>query len=95
MAHVYQYDVLTRKTAEAKPKLLRAQPHVTSKRGAIRAARRDVRDAWAELTPHQYEVRANVYLVPAKGAKVLIRQVYINADTARNGWRKMLRDEEV
>lgn len=91
----YEYEIVARKTPDGKKwSPMAERMAVTSKRGAVRAARREVRQVWQDRGATQYEVRANVY-ANGTGRPMLIRQVYINQDTAKNGWRKMLKDEEI
>ena len=95
----YEVEIVGRATPKGRPSPIMERTAVTAKRTAVRLARKEVRLAWHErinqIRNQPYEVRGNVYAVSNGGRPMLIRQVFINEETAKNGWRKMLRDEEV
>ena len=90
----YEVEIVGKVTPKGKPSPLVERTAFTAKRTAVRTARKDVREYWQSVGRY-YEIRGNVYVIDNGSRPMLIRQVFINQETAKNGWRKMLKDEEV
>ena len=89
------YHIVTYLNPKGRTPQAHAKVTDTNKRNAVRRSRKILRATWRGRPADVKMVRVAVYAETSKSTSQLLYQARIDKDTAQNGWRRMIKDEEL